>query len=210
MSEKSPKPAGTPLPPASAAAAPAGKTEAAAAPVSVPAAPSAREQELLQELQYARAELANAMTRAREEQQRCALEGRRAALLGVLPVLDELRRVLTRAEPQQVEATFLQALRLVEAQAEQFLAREGVERIRTAGELFDPLYHEAVVRVETSAHPEAAIIEELKPGYLHRGTLLIPARVTVAAPPAPKKPKPAPAPAPEKKPAPESPKPEKK
>jgi len=150
--------------------------------------PSGREGDLLEQLQRAAAELANYRTRAERESRRREEEARRGAILGFLGALDEFRRTLARAGEHPDPDSFREALRLVDAEFEKVLAGEGVERIKTKGELFDPRYHEAVERRETAEAPEAAILEELRPGFLHKGALLRPAQVVVAVRPAERRP----------------------
>ena len=44
------------------------------------------------------------------------------------------------------------------------LKKEGLEKIKTVGEKFDPNFHEALLE-EESEKEEGTILEELEPGY---------------------------------------------
>jgi molecular chaperone GrpE len=63
-------------------------------------------------------------------------------------------------------------LRLLEA--------EGLTRLPTVGEPFNPNWHEAVATISSAAEPDT-IVEEVEAGYLLGDKLLRPARVVVAA-----------------------------
>jgi len=53
--------------------------------------------------------------------------------------------------------------------------------METAGQLFDPHFHEAISQEASPDHESGQIIEELKPGYLIGDRVLRPALVRVAA-----------------------------
>ena len=68
------------------------------------------------------------------------------------------------------------------AQAGQTFA---VERdLEFSGKEFNPHFHHAIQRVETTEHPEDTVIGVLQPGYVFQGRVLRPAMVRVAAHPA--------------------------
>ena len=54
-----------------------------------------------------------------------------------------------------------------------------MERVRAAGEKFNPNLHEAVETVDLKDKEEGIIVEELKPGYTFNGKLLRPASVKI-------------------------------
>ena len=68
----------------------------------------------------------------------------------------------------------------IRAQLFEVLRREGVEVIKTDGEMFNPEKHEAVEEV-ASDKPEGTIIEEVQKGYILNGKVIRPARVKVAS-----------------------------
>ncbi|GBF79776.1 nucleotide exchange factor GrpE [Aphanothece sacrum] len=65
------------------------------------------------------------------------------------------------------------------------LKRLGVSPMRPEGEIFDPLYHEAMLREYTDEYPEGTIIEQLVRGYFIGDQVLRHAMVKVAAPKTP-------------------------
>lgn len=127
-------------------------------------------------------ELQAEMDNFRKRQQRRADEAiaaeRERLLARVLPVADNLARALAhKNEPEQnlsqgVELTYREFMRILEA--------EGVTRIETAGQPFDPALHEALAALPAEAEPNT-IIQEVEAGYMVGEKLLRPARVVVAA-----------------------------
>ncbi|MGD1991833.1 MAG: nucleotide exchange factor GrpE [Anaerolineae bacterium] len=105
---------------------------------------------------------------------------RERLLRAFLGVADNLARALTSDGQDSeglragVDLTYQSLMRL--------LKQEGVERIEAEGQLFDPLWHEAVSTVsheEVEAEPET-VVEVVQPGYRLGDRLLRPARVVVA------------------------------
>ena len=54
--------------------------------------------------------------------------------------------------------------------------------MRPEGEIFNPLYHEAMLREYTNEYPEGTIIQELMRGYMLGEQVLRHSMVKVAAP----------------------------
>ncbi|MFO8082344.1 MAG: nucleotide exchange factor GrpE [Armatimonadota bacterium] len=126
------------------------------------------------------AELQNYKKRtAREQRERQQYAGQ-SVLSAILPVMDNLRRVLEH----QAEAGTEDFAKGVEMTVEEFfrvLSQFGVTIIDCEGEAFDPNMHEAVARVETDELPEGTVVAVDTPGYCLHDRCLRPARVVVAA-----------------------------
>jgi molecular chaperone GrpE len=61
-----------------------------------------------------------------------------------------------------------------------YLAKQGVEPIEALGVEFDPNFHEAVLRIEDSEHPDNTVVEEVQRGYRMGDRVLRPSMVKVA------------------------------
>lgn len=129
------------------------------------------------------AQLQADMDNFRKRQQRQANEAagseRERLLRLLLPVVDNLSRALGHdtnnnddSLRQGVELTYREFMRLMEA--------EGVTRLETVGQPFDPTYHEALAIVSSDADPDT-ITQEIEAGYTLDNKLLRPAKVLVAA-----------------------------
>jgi molecular chaperone GrpE len=60
--------------------------------------------------------------------------------------------------------------------------RFNVKPIEAIGQPFNPEYHEAIMREESTVHPVNTVVREMQKGYLINGRLLRPALVAVAFP----------------------------
>ena len=75
----------------------------------------------------------------------------------------------------------IKGVQLIHRQLLGVLDREGVRRIQTIGESFDPHRHEAVAQVDAKdGTPEHTIMEEVQVGYTMHGRVIRPAMVKVA------------------------------
>jgi len=166
----------------------AGRVEAKAKSRSEVPVPPAKELERLREEvqtakeQYLRtmAEFDNAkkrLMREKEEFARFAAEGMVRALL---PILDSLDQALVAVDKQSDPEAVVKGVHLIHRQLLGLLGKEGVKRIPTVGETFDPHQHEAVAQVETDGHPEGTVVEEVQIGYTMHGKVIRPAIVKVA------------------------------
>jgi molecular chaperone GrpE len=129
----------------------------------------------------AAADLDNYRKRAARELERLVGERGDAILRDWLEVVDGLDRALR----QKPESTLYDGLRAVLDQVESVLERQGVRRIGTAGEPFDPSRHEAVEVRETGDAPANAVLEVRRSGFARGDQILRPAEVVVARAPRP-------------------------
>ena len=98
----------------------------------------------------------------------------------LLPVLDSLDQALVAVDKQQDTQGIIKGVHLIHRQLLGLLHEEGVSRIPTVGEPFDPHRHEAVGHVEpTNGQAEGAIAEEVHAGYMMHGKVLRPAMVKI-------------------------------
>ena len=99
----------------------------------------------------------------------------------LLPVLDSLDQALVAVDKQQDTQGIIKGVHLIHRQLLGLLHEEGVSRIPTVGEPFDPHKHEAVAQVEcTDGTPDDTIVEEVQVGYTMNGKVVRPAMVKVA------------------------------
>ena len=114
--------------------------------------------------------------------------GHEAVVRDLLPILDNLERVI-QAAGSQAEAGdsdagmkgFLEGVELTIKQFSEVLGKHGVSAIESDGRQFDPRIHEAVQRLERSDVPPGTIIEEFLKGYMLHDRLLRAANVVVSA-----------------------------
>ncbi len=122
------------------------------------------------ETKYKRAlaDYQNLEKRVRDEKGEWIKAANKELLLRMLPLLDTFSLAAAHSKDQ----TFL----VVMQQFADVLKAEGIEKIKTAGETFDPHHMEAIDTIEGE---EGKVIEEVRPGYMLYGRLLRPAQVRV-------------------------------
>lgn len=100
-------------------------------------------------------------------------------LMQILPVLDNFHLALKHADTAKNVADLKIGLQFIAQQLETALRDLGVEPIKSEGENFDPLKHEAIEQIEADANP-GTIVEEAQRGYVYKGNVLRTSRVKVA------------------------------
>ena len=120
----------------------------------------------------ARADLENYRKRAGQEVERRVAEQADRLLLEWIEAVDSVDRALAM-QPSD-------GLHSVLDQMEAILARQGVERVGTAGDRFDPELHEAISVRESDEVPERTVLDVARSGYRRGGRVLRPAQVVVS------------------------------
>lgn len=142
----------------------------------------ADKQELLNTLQRRQADFENYRKRVEKERQQDRHRGVELLIEKLLPVLDAFDRALASNEDAS-GSEYRKGFELIRRQLWDALSKEGLERVESIGQDFNPHAHHAIESVETSAHPEGTVAGELQPGYIFQGRVLRPAMVRVAAAP---------------------------
>lgn len=127
-------------------------------------------EELEDKYRRALADYQNLQRRTQEEKQEWARFSNKEMVLKLLPILDTLMLAEKHTQDKNFVLTvqhFLQALE-----------QEGVKRIKTIGEDFNPHTMEAV---STTEGEKNKIVEEMRAGYMFYDTVLRPAQVIVGA-----------------------------
>jgi len=120
--------------------------------------------ELTQALQRERADAINVRRRAEEDRVKLAAFYKAKVLRDLLPALDNLERALKHVPKDLASHDYVKGVQNVAKQFEQNLESLGVEKIKTVGEVFDPVVHEAIHMEEGDGNVEV-VCEELQPGY---------------------------------------------
>lgn len=114
------------------------------------------------------ADYQNLEKRVREEQVQWIKTANRELLLRMLAVLDTLMLATRHSDDK--------TLHVATAQFLDVLKSEGVIRIETVGKKFDPKIMECITVADGK---DGEVIEELRPGFMLRDTVLRPAHVSV-------------------------------
>jgi molecular chaperone GrpE len=136
-------------------------------------------EEYLDHLQRLQADFNNYRRRANQDKLLATSRGKEDVLRALLPVLANFRLALQHA--QEDANAVRQGVQMIWQQFEGFLRDQGVERIETVGQPFDPAKHEALSMAPATAEaPANTIVAEINAGYQLDGRLLRPAQVVVA------------------------------
>jgi molecular chaperone GrpE len=128
----------------------------------------------------ARADFQNYKRRTEEDKESLRQYLSEDLLKRLLPIADNFERALQAASQTQDYDKLVAGVNAVYRQVQDFLAREGVTPIEALYEPFDPNFHNAVLREETTEYPENTVTEELQKGYSLQGRVLRPTLVKVA------------------------------
>lgn len=107
------------------------------------------------------------------------IRGKADFILSLLEVLDNFDRALDAAQPNPTLQAFVKGVDMIRRQFVEALKREGVERIPSpVGHQMDPNLHDAVAAQEGGG-VHGIVTDELRKGYVYKGTVLRPTRVRV-------------------------------
>jgi len=162
--------------------APPAETEGQAAAEAAPAE-SAEAQEWKDRCLRARAELANYQRRVEKERSDLVRYANAGLAKSLLPVLDNLERVIEsgRQNPDSA-AVLLEGVKMTLEHFLKALREANVERIEAEGVPFDPQVHEAMMEQPSAEHAERTVLQEVMKGYRLSDRVLRPAKVIVSKP----------------------------
>ena len=141
----------------------------------------AKAAENLEGWQRAQAEFANYKKRVARDQEMVLADTRGRVIKRYLEVLDDLERALANRPTEGEGAEWGAGVELIYRKFLTFLESEGVTRLDTLGQAFDPNLHEAIAQEDSPDHESGTVIEVLQPGYMLGGRVLRPAVVKVAS-----------------------------
>jgi len=145
----------------------------------------AEKEDLQKTLIRRQADFENYRKRVEQERRSDRHRGIESLIEHILPVLDAFDRALA-PDHDPSDPEIRKGFELIHRQLWDVLAKQGLNRIESTGKEFDPNFHHAIDCVETTEHPDGAVISELQPGYIFHGRVVRPAMVRVAASPEPK------------------------
>ena len=100
----------------------------------------------------------------------------KSLIMDLLPIIDNFNLALKNTENAE---QFQEGVELIYTELNKILEKNEVQPIKTIGKLFDPYYHEAMMK-EESDEKENTIIDEFQKGYLMHGKVIRAARVKIS------------------------------
>ncbi len=126
--------------------------------------------------QRAQADFINYKRRSEQEREDTSKFANSLLMANLLPVLDDLERAFNSIPPQLAKRTWVEGIRLIERKLQTSLETQGLSKIKTTGEPFDPRFHEAI---REDKGKEGIVIEEIQKGYTLHDRVIRPSRVVV-------------------------------
>lgn len=127
------------------------------------------------------AEFENTKKRLHREKEEFARFASETIVRELLPIVDSLDQALVAVDKQADPQAIIKGVHLIYRQLLGLLEKEGVKRIASVGQPFDPHQHEAVAQVETAdGKSDNTIVEEVQVGYTMHGKVIRPSIVKVA------------------------------
>ncbi len=129
------------------------------------------------------ADFENFRKRTEKEKQEQEIKGKKQTIVELLSVVDNFERARVQIKPNtDGETAIHKSYQGVYKNLVDGLKKLGVSAMRPEGEVFDPQYHEAMLREATDEYPEGTVIEQLVRGYTLDDQVLRHAMVKVATP----------------------------
>ena len=124
------------------------------------------------------ADFKNYRRRVERDGDKLAREAKRAIILPLLDVIDDLENSLHWISNEK--EPFAEGVRMIHQKLLALLEANGVAAFKSVGEPFNHDVHEAVAMVEREDLEPGIVVDELRRGYLWNNEFLRPAQVRVA------------------------------
>lgn len=98
----------------------------------------------------------------------------------LFPILDSFDTAIASMDKTEKDRTLLDGLKLLQKKFHKVLEDNGLSLMTSIGGKFDPIKHEAVMKIHSDKHEDGTVVEELRKGYMLNGKVLRPAMVKVA------------------------------
>lgn len=126
--------------------------------------------ELTQDLQRTRADFENYRKRSEADKAATFAHGQSAAIVKLLPVIDNIERAITHTPDELKDHKWIQGITGLVKNLEKSLESLNLKRIDAApGTVFNPELHEAIQFDEDAEGDKEIIAEELQAGYALNG-----------------------------------------
>jgi molecular chaperone GrpE len=141
------------------------------------AALTAERDSYLDQLQRTMADFANYRKRVDQERQLARQLATRDFLQTLVPIIDDFERAMNSMPLEEKQSPWAQGVELIQRKLVGLLEREGVSKVESLGQPFDPSVHEAVATEPNNQ--DNIVVEVYQQGYQQGGHLLRPAMVKV-------------------------------
>ncbi len=127
------------------------------------------------------AELMNYKRRKEEEVSRMLKYSEEDIVREFLPILDNFERAIKMDDDNLDDdvSKFLEGFKMVYTQIKNMLDKFEVKEIEAFGKVFDPTYHQAVMKESNPDKESGIVLEVFQKGYIYKDRVIRPAMVKV-------------------------------
>ncbi|RKN79083.1 nucleotide exchange factor GrpE [Paenibacillus ginsengarvi] len=126
------------------------------------------------------ADFDNFRRRSRQEKEDFAKYASGKLIEQLLPIVDNFERAIAVSKDNSDHEALLKGVDMIFRQFDAVLAAEGLQRIESVGQPFNPEFHQAIMQVESEEHEEGTVVEEVQKGYMLKDKVLRPSMVKVS------------------------------
>ncbi|KJJ85585.1 GrpE nucleotide exchange factor [Candidatus Omnitrophus magneticus] len=126
------------------------------------------------------AEYENTKKRMERERDNSIKFANESLILRLFPIVDNFDMAISAMGKADDKTALMKGMEIVQKEFHKVLEDNGVKKINTVREKFDPHVHEAVMVIESDKYSDNAVVDEFRAGYLFNERLLRPAQVKVA------------------------------
>jgi molecular chaperone GrpE len=129
------------------------------------------------------ADFENFRKRMNQEKQSSIEYANQSLLSDIIPIIDDLERAIFAGESSTDIVSFLEGIKMIEKRlTSQLETKWGLRRFVSAGEVFNPNLHEALMVEKSSDVTETTVQEDLFKGYYLKDRVIRAAKVKVLVP----------------------------
>jgi molecular chaperone GrpE len=129
------------------------------------------------------AEFENYKRRTEQDQMNLLTYAAEPFIIKILPIYDDLQRSLHHIDDVNTLQPLRDGLKMVHDKFTKVLEDQGVEKIKSKGELFDFNLHEALMRQVSPDVPADTVLEEVEAGYKYKDKVIKHSKVIVSREP---------------------------
>jgi molecular chaperone GrpE len=127
------------------------------------------------------AEFDNFKKRVSRDYERLVESANERLMAELIDVRDNLERAVKAGGQCEDVKTMFEGLKLIGARFNEVLAKNGLEPFGAVGEVFDPQFHDALMKTPNETVPEDHIVEVFERGYLLKKRVVKHAKVVVSS-----------------------------
>ncbi|HID39300.1 MAG TPA: nucleotide exchange factor GrpE [Calditrichaeota bacterium] len=101
-------------------------------------------------------------------------------IMELLPVLDDFERFLEHAENSGNAQSLVKGVELIYKKLSGILEKQGLKKMETIGQEFDPEKHQALMQVDSDKHESGHVVDEHLKGYMLNDKVIRHSQVLVA------------------------------